>query len=69
MTPVLTDIIFRCPKCYGSNWHTASTVTMERKCDGCRFTWPESDDWRHFVHIQSSAFTSAKEYQNERGFQ
>lgn len=69
---------FRCPKCGGKDWtEIVSESPGIRFCTGqyqasaCGFTWPDYDDWHHFVAILK--FRTAGEYnaarQVQQGFQ
>lgn len=57
------DLSFRCPDCGGSSFGSAATTpdpggSLHRYCHGnsagdgragCRFNWPEKNDWKYFL--------------------
>lgn len=69
-----TDLRFKCPQCggsaFGSTLETADPLgPMRRSCHGddardgtagCRFDWPDKDDWKHF--LLDGARLTEKEY-------
>ncbi len=66
---------FECPKCgsdcFGTNNPTDAPERRVRSChgeDGCRFTWPEADDWKYFIGVvveeETRPFTSAEDFEN-----
>lgn len=76
MNPPETDIAFICPECDSSYYRSTYKVenskivegTLVRHCrgnddDGCGFTWPQQDDWKHFAVVTTTRFSSAEEYE------
>ncbi len=62
------ELKFSCPKCgsymYGSSERPSGVWT--RHCHGnerhsCKFSFPESDDWKYFFKVTRVPFLSAEE--------
>jgi hypothetical protein len=70
------DLSFKCPDCGGSSFGSASTTPdptgpCHRYCHGddardgragCKFNWPEKDDWKYFT-CQGKKVASSQEYE------
>lgn len=70
------DLSFKCPDCGGSSFGSAATTSepagpLHRYCHGndagdgragCKFSWPEKDDWKHFL-LNGKKLGSPEEYE------
>lgn len=71
------DLSFKCPDCGGSAFGSMAvdqqnpSGPLERFCHGddahdgkagCRFNWPEKDDWKHFI-CNGKKLGSPEEYE------
>lgn len=68
---MMPDLTFKCPRCGGRSFGSVldpkdPKAPMHRYCHGfvkgvgCRFNWPDKDDWKYF--LVDDAKLTAEEY-------